>query len=255
MTTVAAQLYTLRQVLQTPEEIDRAFARLAGDGWKAVQASGLGPIEPAELRKIADKYGLDVCATHISYDRLVNDIDGVLKEHEILGCKYIGLGAMPMDNRKSGEGFRAFAQSINPAARRIQDAGRVFVYHNHNFEFARFGGKLGLEILLEEFCDAVQFEPDTYWVQAGGGDVVEWLGRLSARRMDVVHFKDMVFDAEAMQPAMAEVGEGNLEWPAVIAACRNANVRWHIVEQDVCKRDPFDCLKTSLENLRKLGLE
>lgn len=255
MVTVAAQLYTLRSVMRTPEEIDRGLERLAKDGWKAVQASGLGPIEPKELKAIADRHGLDICATHVSYESLVGDVDAVIRDHEILDCKYIGLGAMPGEFRSSGEGFREFARVMNPAAERIREAGRVFVYHMHNFEFARFGGKLGVEILMESLSDAAQIEPDTYWIQAGGADVVRWLERLSARPMDVVHFKDMTVDAGEFQPSMAEVGEGNLEWPAIIAACRKANVRWHIVEQDTCKRDPFDCLKTSLENLKKLGLE
>lgn len=254
MITVAAQLYTLRGVMRTPEEIDRGFARLAKDGWKAVQASALGPIEPKELKGIADKYGLDICATHISMDRLLNDMDGVIREHDILGCKYVGLGAMDRQQARTAEGFRAFARQITPVAARLRDAGKVFIYHSHNFELARFGSLTGLDILLEECGDAVTFEPDTYWLQAGGGDAIQWLGRM-AGRMQVVHFKDMVYEPEEQGPVMAEVGEGNLNWPGIIAACRRAGVRWHIVEQDVCRRDPFDSLKMSLDNLKRMGLE
>ena len=254
MTKVAAQLYTLRNFMQTPGQIDAGFARLAKDGWKAVQASGLGPIAPADLKAIADKHGLAVCATHISFEALTDNLDGVLRDHEILDCRYIGLGGLPGVYRKDAEGFREFARIITPIANRIRQAGRAFVYHNHHFEFIRFGSLTGMDILLEECGDAVQFEPDTYWVQAGGGDVVHWLGKL-AGRIEVVHFKDMVYGLEDGQAIMAEVGEGNLNWPAIIAACARAGVRWHIVEQDVCQRDPFDSLKISLGNLKRLGLE
>jgi sugar phosphate isomerase/epimerase len=254
MTKVAAQLYTLRDVMKTPEQIDQGFKRLASDGWKAVQASGIGPIEPVELKALADKYGLDICATHVSFERLSGDLDGLLREHEILNCRYIGLGGLPREFAGTAEGFRKFAGLITPVAKRIRDAGRVFVYHNHHFELIRFGKLTGLEILLEECGEAVQFEPDTYWLQAGGGDVIQWLGRM-AGRIDVVHFKDMVYDAGEGQAAMAEVGEGNLNWPGIINACAAGGVRWHIVEQDVCRRDPFDSLKISFENLRAYGLE
>jgi sugar phosphate isomerase/epimerase len=254
MTTVAAQLYTLRAVMRTPEQIDKGFERLARDGWKAVQASGLGLIEPQRLRDIADRHGLEICATHIPTERLLNDMDGVLKEHEILGCKYIGIGGMDRRYAKTASDFSAFAKLVTPLAERLRDAGKAFVYHNHNFELVRFGRLTGLDILLEESGDAVQFEPDTYWLQAGGGDVIAWLGKL-AGRMDVVHFKDMAYEPEEGEAVMAEVGEGNLNWPGIISACRKANVRWHIVEQDTCRRDAFDCLKTSLENLKGLGLE
>ena len=254
MTKVAAQLYTLRAQMQTPEQIDSGFARLAADGWKAVQASGLGPIPAVELRALADKHGLSIVATHIGLDRLTQDLDGVLRDHVLLDCPYIGLGMMPKEYAGSAEGFRAFARLITPLAEIIRDAGRTFIYHNHHIEFARFGGVTGMEILMEECGSAVQFEPDTYWIQAGGADVVQWLGRLSGR-IDVVHFKDMVYEPEEGQSVMAEVGEGNLNWPAIIRECRDGAVRWHIVEQDVCRRDPFDSLAMSLANLKRLGLE
>ena len=254
MTQIAAQLYTLRNEMQTPEQIDRGFARLASDGWKAVQASGLGPIQTVELKALADKHGLEICATHIGYERLLDDLGNVLKDHEILGCRYIGLGAMPAQFRRSEEGFEAFARIITAVAERIHGAGHTFVYHNHNFEFVRFGRRTGMDILLERCGEAVQFEPDTYWIQAGGGDVAHWLGRM-AGRMDVVHFKDMVYEPEEGEPVMAEVGEGNLNWPAILIACAKAQVRWHIVEQDTCRRDPFDSLAISLRNLKAMGLE
>jgi sugar phosphate isomerase/epimerase len=253
MTKVAAQLYTLRNVMKTPAQIDAGFARLKADGWKAVQASGVGPIAPAELKAIADRHGLEICATHVSFDNLSDNLDSVLKDHAILDCPYIGLGAMPDKFRGSADGFHAFARAITPIAERIREAGRMFVYHNHNFEFARFGKFTGMDILVNECGGAVQFEPDTYWVQTGGGDVVHWLGRL-AGRIDVVHFKDMVYETFEGQAIMAEVGEGNLNWPEIIKTCAGAGVRWHIVEQDVCRRDPFDSLKMSLENLHALGL-
>jgi len=70
--------------------------------------------------------------------------------------------------------------------------------------------------------------------------------------MVIVHFKDMtVVNGE---PVMAEVGEGNLNWPRIIAACRETGVQWYAVEQDTCRRDPFESLGISLRNLKDMGL-
>jgi len=52
---------------------------------------------------------------------------------------------------------------------------------------------------------------------------------------------------------MAEVGEGNLDWPDILAAAREAGTEWYIVEQDTCQRDPFESLAISLRNLRDMG--
>jgi sugar phosphate isomerase/epimerase len=57
-------------------------------------------------------------------------------------------------------------------------------------------------------------------------------------------------------PYFAEVGEGNLEWEAILEAARRAGVRWYIVEQDqpFPGRDIFDSLALSFENMREMGL-
>jgi len=133
----------------------------------------------------------------------------------------------------------------------LAEAGFVFVYHNHSFEFQKFDGKTGLEILYEESDPQVFFsEIDTYWVQHGGGDPADWIRRLKGRA-PVVHFKDMVMGKDGQM--MAEVGEGNLNWPAIIEACDYAGVEWLIVEQDICQRDPFESLGISLKNLKAMG--
>ena len=54
---------------------------------------------------------------------------------------------------------------------------------------------------------------------------------------------------------MAEVGEGNLNWPAILNACRESGVAWYAVEQDICQRDPFDSLAISYRNLKAWGLQ
>jgi len=73
-------------------------------------------------------------------------------------------------------------------------------------------------------------------------------------RMDQVHLKDWAILGN--EPAWTEVGEGNLNLPAVLAACRAAGVRTYIVEQDNCPvtGDPFRSIAVSLRNLRAMGL-
>ena len=95
-------------------------------------------------------------------------------------------------------------------------------------------------------------EIDTYWIAHGGGDPAQWINRC-AGRLPCVHLKDMSVGPDR-QPRMAEVGEGNLNWPVILRACREAGVIWYIVEQDVFYRDPFDSLETSLRNLQQMGL-
>ena len=52
----------------------------------------------------------------------------------------------------------------------------------------------------------------------------------------------------------AEVGEGNLDIPAIIDAGLETGAQYFLVEQDEQYGvDPLQCLKTSAENLRAMG--
>ncbi len=250
-TCLAAQLYTLRDFLKTPADIAASLKKVAAAGYRSVQLSALGPIETAELKRILDGEGLSVCATHVNFPELRDELDRVVDEHAPLGCKYVAIGAIPAEYRNA-DGYARFAVEATEVARKMIDRGLVFGYHNHSFELEKYNGRTALEILYAESDPEVfTAEIDTYWIQHGGGDPAAWIRRV-AGCSPLVHLKDMaVVDGK---PVMAEVGEGNLNWPAILEACRDAGVEWYIVEQDHCLRDPFESLAISLRNLQAMGL-
>lgn len=249
---IAAQLFTLREFTRTPAEIAVTVKKLREIGYEAAQASALGPIEPKELRSIVVGEGLVICATHVDFERLRDDTASMIEEHQILGCEHAAIGSMPVEYRESAEGFARFAREAEAVGRKLADAGMTFSYHNHNFEFERFDGRPAMDIIFGESDPRyVKAELDTYWVQAGGGDPAAWIDRLH-NRIVLLHLKDMAM--KGREPMFAEIGEGNLNWPEILKAARSAEVKWYIVEQDRCLRDPFESLKISLDNLRAMGL-
>lgn len=247
--TIAAQLYTLRDFLKTPDDISKTLKKVKQMGYNAVQASGVGPIDPMQLKEIVTETGLAICATHTAFDRLKNDLDNVIKEHKLWNCEYVGLGSMPQQYERSIGGYMEFLAEISGIAEKITQSGLKFVYHNHKFEFQKYDGKTGMDILFENSnAQTFGFEIDTYWVQAGGGNPVEWINKVKGR-MGIVHFKDMAIKDD--QQVFAEIGEGNLEWPSIIKACRETGVQWYAIEQDRCLRDPFESLEMSLRYLER----
>jgi sugar phosphate isomerase/epimerase len=161
---------------------------------------------------------------------------------------------MPREYRDGGlDAFKRFAQEATEIGKALAEAGLTFSYHNHSFEFVRFGDRTGLDVIYEESDpEYLQAEIDTYWVQHGGGDPIAWIRKMKDR-MPVIHFKDMViYEGEQ---TMAEIGEGNLNWPGILEACKDANVEWYAIEQDRCMGDPFDSLRISYDNLRGMGVE
>ncbi|KPK85741.1 MAG: xylose isomerase [Phycisphaerae bacterium SM23_33] len=251
-TVLAAQMYTLRKFTRNPADIARTLAKVRAVGYQAIQISAFGPCDPAELARMLAGEGLAVCSTHTPWPRFLEEMDQVIEEHRLWGCQHPAIGGMPKEYR-SAEGVVAFAKAAEQVGRKLAQAGMDFSYHNHNFEFQKAGGTTWLERLYES-CDGnyVKAEIDTYWVQAGGGDPAAWI-RKYAGRMPILHLKDMVMGPDGVR--MAEIGEGNLNWPAILAAAKDAGVQWYCVEQDDCyERDPFESLKISLENLHEMAM-
>lgn len=248
--TIAAQMYTLRDFTKTAEDLRTTFQKVSAMGYESIQISSIGPIDPKLVKKYADEAGLAICATHVSWERLVNDLDALASEHKLWKCKYIGLGSLPEEFRTGIESYRKFAKLISEIAITLKEQhGLQFVYHNHDFEFERFDGITGMEVLLNETDPAVGFILDLYWVQAGGASPVEWIRKVEGR-MQVVHLKDMAIIDR--QQVFAEIGEGNMNYGEIITACRRTGVEWYVVEQDVCRRDPFESLEISLRYLLNL---
>ena len=248
---LAAQLYTVRDFTNTPAEIATTMKKVKQLGYDAVQCSALGTIDAHELKRIVDGEGLTICATHTDYERMRDEPQAVIDEHNLWGCKHAAIGGLPQEYR-SAEGYARFAKEASEVAKRLAEGGLTFSYHNHSFELERFNGRTGLEILYED-SDPKYFnsELDTYWIQHGGGDSAAWIRKLKGRA-DIVHLKDMAMDGRTQ--LFAEVGEGNLNWSAILDACTEADVEWYIVEQDTCQRDPFESLGISLRNLKEMGI-
>ncbi len=250
--TIGINLYSVRQFTQTPADVAQTLKKVKKIGYEAVQISGFGTIEPAELRKMLDGEGLTVCATHVGYGDLRDKMDEVIEKHHIWGCKNAALGALPADMRNR-EGFTRFAKEGSDFAAKLAKAGLTFSYHNHSFEFEKFDGRTGMEMIFDDSDPKLLLaEIDTYWVQHGGGDPAAWIRRLKGRE-PLVHLKD--FAVVEGKQVFAEVGEGNLNWPGILAACKEVGVQWHIVEQDLSLHDIFESIATSLRNLKSWGLK
>ena len=253
---IGAQLYTLRDFCKTPDDIHKTLRKVADIGYTAVQMSGIGKIDYALFKEYCDECGLDVVLTHNSFDRITKDTEQLIKDHEILGCDYIGIGAPAPDQCDTAEHFTAFIDALAEAAEKIHAAGKTFCYHNHHLEFEeKENGYTAMEYMIKKFPKHVHYVVDTYWVDyAGTTTSAEHLKRL-AGQIDCVHYKDLI-EVEKdgkTEKTMAPVGTGLLDWPAINAACEAGGTKWIVVEQDICDGDPFECMKTSYENIKKWG--
>jgi sugar phosphate isomerase/epimerase len=247
---LAVQMYTLREVTKTPADTFAALRRVKKMGYDAVQM-GTGGLDAKELAKVLRDEGLVCCSTGYDVARLRDHREQVIEEHRLLDCKYTMIGGH-FPKTATADDWAQYARDLNTIAKPYEGTPVRIGYHNHSHELIRYGKTTALDILVKTLIPSVWIEIDTYWIQHGGGDPVDWINRV-AGRIPCVHLKDMSITLERKQ-LFAEVGEGNLNWPNILRACKAAGVQWYIVEQDVCQRDPFESLEISLKNLREMGM-
>lgn len=257
---LAAQMYTVRDFAKTEADLADTLAKISRIGYPAVQMSGVGamsgpdPLVTArQARTMLDDNGLRCIATHRSFDDLKTKTDDEIALHQTLGCDYAAIGGIGSYGGEGEAGYRRFVADAQPVIARLKAAGIRFGYHNHDFEFARGGphGRTLYDVLVDEGSPDLMLEIDVYWASHAGLNPERLVTRC-AGRVPVIHVKDK----EVIEggPVMAPVGEGNLDWAHLLPACRAAGVEWYAVEQDTCRRDPFDCLRASFEFLSRFAL-
>lgn len=243
---IAAQLYTLREFLETPENIAKSLKKVKEIGFDAVQVSGMGTIDAGELKKILDGEGLECCATHEQGKMIVDQPEKVAEKLDILECKYTAY-PYPHMPLKTEEDYKRLAGMLNKAGKTLLKSGKILTYHNHSIEFERFGKKNGLEIIYSETDPKyLQGEIDTFWVQHSGANPVSWCKTLK-NRLPLLHLKE--YGIVNDQITMLELGNGNMNWKEIISAAKKSGTKWFIIEQDTCRINPFESLKISLEYL------
>ncbi len=247
---IGFQAWSVKDHMNNAEEIGTTFKTLAAAAYDCVQTARC-PIPYEDYARLAKEAGLEICGTHEGFDDLTADPQLAMENHRILGTKNIGIGGW--FNMKTEEDVKDFIKRVNDFAAIIAKEGFKFTYHNHCREYIKFGNKTIMDMLLEGFDPATtSFVLDTYWVQAGGGDVRRELEKF-AGRIDILHLKDMMMkDDWAYQST--EVGNGNLWWDGILPLAEQIGVKYYVVEQEAFPVDSLDSMAISAKYLHsKLG--
>ena len=256
--------------------------KVSAIGYNAVEISQI-PMTPenvAELDRSRSELGMDIAALSVAMEtpkavpvtRSGSDFDKIVDDAKRLDSTLLRIGMLPFPAMKSIGAVIDFAKQANEYAERLREQGLGLYYHNHHIEFAKFDGKYMLDIIAEN-SPAMGMEIDVHWVQRGGLDPVRTLQKYAGRTA-MVHLKDyrigelprvllraagsgdfMGFMTEFKNVVQfAEVGEGNLDFAAIIPAAQAAGAEYLLVEQDeLYGRTVWDALQTSYDNLVAMG--
>ena len=253
---LAFNSYTLRGLLNTPENVEKTFRRTVELGYTAVELdleSLLLQFDRSELKELLQRVGLKAFSAHVEFERLEYGIDDALEDYKFLGLEYVVVPNLPRERFcRDRQGYLVGTKMLSTFAEKLNVNGIKFAYHNHAKEFEKFDSETAMEIIFNEAnWKNYLSEIDVYWVQYGGGDPAQWIRKMKGR-VPLTHIKDLgIVDGK---PMTMEVGEGNMNWPYILEACEDSGVDWFIVEQDDSLRDPIESIKISKEFLNRMGI-
>ena len=167
----------------------------------------------------------------------------------ILGSEYVTVPFLQADNRKTADDFKRIADRLNEAGKTCKAAGLKLAYHNHDFEFTKFGDTTGYEILLNGTDkNLVDFELDLFWV-AHSNNSPTALFKAHPGRFKMWHIKDM---DKTNRNVNAEVGQGSVDFKSIFAESKLAGVKHFFVEHEFnYKPDELGSIKTSFDYVNK----
>lgn len=245
---IGLQLYTIRDFMNTEEDIRASFRKMKEIGYDVAQTAGC-EIPYADFGRIAAEEGIEICGTHDGFYEMLENPEHAMENHRLLGTTNMGIGGI---NTSTPERVAEFIENANKLANAIYPHGFKFTYHHHSDEFIRFeDGKTAMDMLVEGLDpEKTSFVVDTYWIQHGGRDIRQWIEKL-AGRIDILHLKEMGRSAEAGGPFITEIGNGGIWWEGVIETAVKAGVKYFVVEQDTCPGDPFESIQKSADYLKR----
>ena len=233
MKEVGLNLFSIRNLIKTDEEFLETAKKLKEMGYSYMQYSG-APLEVDRIKRVSEETGMPICLTHVKYDRIVNETDALMEEHAQFNCKNIGLGAMPISTIIDETECKKAIELLNAAGEKMAKNGFKFFYHHHNYEFLKHGNQTVFDYMIEN-ASYINFTADTYWLQYGGVDIISTLERLKGR-IACVHLKDYKQryneETKRIEPIFSPVGDGVLNFKAIVAKLQSLGVEYYLVEQD-----------------------
>jgi sugar phosphate isomerase/epimerase len=250
------QMYSLR--FYSPSNLLGKLDKVQEYGLETIEGGAPARgMSPEEFFKELNKRGIKLVSSGVDYGRLKANPDAAVEQAKKLGVKYVMCSWIPHDKGQFSEkNAREAIDVFNRAGPKFKEAGIIFTYHCHGYEFQPFGeGTLFDLIVKETKPDSVFFELDVFWAQQGGADPAKLLERYGSR-FKLMHVKDLKkgtaknLTGGAPDEDSVPVGEGEVDWKAVLKAAERAHVEHYFIEDEA--RNAADQIPKTLRYLETL---
>lgn len=233
------QVSSLKPLLQTPDQVREAFAKMGAIGCRTVQLQWIDPAVPLEaIAGALAENGMESVSVQDFYETVSGNFEYYVNLNAVTGGKWLCVSRIP-ERLKSREGIGEFAAELRAMQKKLDPLGQRLCFHPVSADYLAIPGENAVEMLLEAMPE-LALCLDLYHLNRCCNDMPGYLRR-HAGRVCMVHFKDSRGDT------LVPAGQGDIDWTGVAAACLETGVAYGFVEQERWQRDPYECLKEAMD--------
>ncbi len=255
---IGLQLYSLRDIIKN--DIKGIIEKVAAIGYKEVETYGYSAkggfwgLDAKAFASLLKQNGITSPSGHFGMDNFMSgkstdELKSYIEAANILGSEYVTIPYLGGDIRKTADDYKKVADKLNEAGKICKASGLKIAYHNHDFEFAKFGETTGYEIMLNGTDKSlVDFELDLYWVAHSKNNATDFF-KAHPGRFKMWHIKDM---DKTNRNVNTEVGQGQVDFKSIFANAKLAGVKHYFVEHEFnYKPNELGSIQTSFDYVSK----
>jgi sugar phosphate isomerase/epimerase len=262
---LGVQCYDLKDLLA--KDYEGTWKAIAGLGYKLIdmvsfKGYGFDPkldnISAKDIRKSLTDAGLGCEVCHFPAPYFLNDYAKTIAFAHDLGVKNVVampemvinlVGAPDQAKTKTAEDWKGVAKQMNEIGKKTLADGLPLGYHNHEFEFHPVNGVVPYDLMVTGTDPKlVSFQIDVGNLALGGGDPVTYIKKYS-KRLFAAHLKDLGGGKLGVA-----LGEGTLDWKAILAALHATKVHNYTVETGAPADQVIAKFKASIAYIRKVNV-
>jgi sugar phosphate isomerase/epimerase len=234
------------------EDWKGTLEKVAGMGFKYFESGEIYGNSLEDYKKFLKNINLTPLAAGSSMAQFLDEAsfnELIMRGHD-LNVKYIVCYWPWMSDalNLTTDEIKTAADNLNKIGEKCKSENFTFAWHNHDKEFKPVKEMIPYDYLLSNTDPAIcKVEIDLYWIYKGNDEPLHYFEKYPGR-FELIHMKDMDDTAER---SFACVGDGIIDFPAILKKSRLAGMKHLIVEHDH-PENGLECIQRSYDYIQSI---
>jgi sugar phosphate isomerase/epimerase len=225
---------------------------IAKVGYKSVEMcsppgyekSGFGSLinmKASEMRDAISTAGLRCESCHYQFREMKENLDDRIAYAKELGLKQMVVSTFALKRDATLDDWKRAADELNTIGEKVQKAGLITGFHNHDMEFKELDGKLVYDELMSRLDPKLVKMQFQVSVISLGYKAADYMTKYPERFISL-HLQDW----SPEEKKTVAIGKGVVDWKKTFAAAKTGGVKNYFVEVNL------DAMKESYPYLHQL---